>query len=43
MFGKKTKQALAAAQAENALLKARTDALLGELAATRERLAQLET
>ena len=43
MFGNKAKHALAAAQAENAQLKAQADTLQGELAATQARLAQLET
>lgn len=43
MFGNKAKRALAAAQAENAQLKARADILQGELATTQARLAQLET
>jgi len=43
MFGAKARQALAAALAENARLKARTDALQGELSAAQERLAQSET
>ena len=42
MFGIKARQALAVAQAENAQLKARADALQGELVATQERLARLE-
>ena len=43
MFGNKAKRALAAAQAENAQLKARADILQGELATTQARLAQLGT
>ena len=39
MFGNKAKHALAAAQAENAQLKAQADTLQGELAATQARLA----
>nr|WP_280954658.1 methyl-accepting chemotaxis protein [Paludibacterium denitrificans] len=42
MFGNKAKKALAAAQLDNARLKARADALQDELTATQERLAQLE-
>ncbi len=37
MFGNKAKHALAAAQAENAQLKARADILQGELATTQAR------
>jgi hypothetical protein len=42
MFGSRSKQALAAALAENADLKARAEAVQEELATTRERLAESE-